>query len=236
MIKDQDHWIFSARYGQELEELKPSVRPLVYEEGRLIFEEGEPAFGVYLIDSGKVKLAKRAPDGRGRRQILKLVGPGEILGEEVLFHEPVYSAQARALERTVAGFVTLKDFRQFLERHPQVALKLLRALSHEIREFHDKLLEISYESSLERLARLLLALADRWGEHEDGGLYIGVKLSRLELAELAGVASETASRLLARLRERGILALDGPRIIILDRGRLAALTEPVCSGFQRASA
>ncbi len=223
-------WIFSARYGKEFEELKPQVWPLVYEEGRLIFEEGEPAFGVYLIDSGKVKLTKRAPDGR--RQILKLIGPGEILGEEALFHESVYSAQARALERTVAGFVTLKDLLHFLEDHPQVALKLLRSLSHEIREFHDKLLETSYESSLERIARLLLALADRWGEQEDGGLYIGVKLSRSELAELAGVASETASRLLARLRERGILALNGPRIIIRDRERLAALTEPVCLNFQ----
>lgn len=226
-------WIFSEHYGRELEELRPLIRPLIYEEGRLIFEEGEPAFGVYLIDSGKVKLAKRAPDGR--RQILKLIGPGEILGEEVLFHEPVYSAQARALERTAAGFVTLKDLRQFLERHPQVALRLLRSLSHEIREFHDRLLELSYESSLERLAKLLLTLADRWGEQEDSGLYIGVKLSRSELAELAGIASETASRLLARLRERGILALDGPRIIILDRGRLTALTEPVCLNFQGAS-
>ncbi|MGQ9601249.1 MAG: Crp/Fnr family transcriptional regulator [Candidatus Bipolaricaulia bacterium] len=224
-------WIFSACYGKEFEELKPRVWPLVYEEGRLIFEEGEPAFGVYLIESGKVKLAKRALGGR--RQILKLIGPGEILGEEALFHEPVYSAQARALERTVAGFVTLEELLHFLEDHPQVALKLLRSLSHEIREFHNRLLEISYESSLERIARLLLALADRWGEQEDGGLYIGVKLSRSELAELAGVASETASRLLARLRERGILALDGPRIIIRDRGRLAALTSPVCADRER---
>lgn len=225
-------WIFSERYGKEFEELRPLVRPLVYEEGRLIFEEGEPAFGVYLIDSGKVKLTKRTPEGR--RQILKLIGPGEILGEEVLFREPVYSAQARALERTATGFVTLEDLRRFLEHHPQVALKLLRALSHEIREFHDRLLELSYESSLERLAKLLLALADRWGEQADGGLYIGVKLSRSELAELAGVASETASRLLARLRARRILEFAGQRIIVLDRARLAALTEPICADLGRA--
>lgn len=209
-----------------MEELRPSLRPLEYEAGRIIFEEGEPVFGVYLINRGKVKLAKRSPGGR--RQILKLVGPGEILGEEALFHEPVYSAHARALERTETGFVTIEELRAFLEAHPRVALKLLEHLSQEIKGFQNKLLETSYESSLERIARLLLSIADKWGEEGDGGLYIGVRLSRRELAELAGVASETASRLLARLREREILALDGARIIILDRERLEELAEPLC--------
>ncbi|MCR4404813.1 MAG: Crp/Fnr family transcriptional regulator [Candidatus Acetothermia bacterium] len=219
--------LFAKLYGRELEELVPLARPLEYEEGQIIFEEGEPVFGVYFIDRGKVKLAKRSLGGR--RQILKLVGPGEILGEEALFDEQAYSAHARALERTATEFVTVKEFHAFLEAHPRVALKLIEQLSREIKGFQSKLLETSYESSLGRVANLLLSLVDKWGEEEDGGLYIGVKLSRTELAELAGIASETASRLLARLRERGILALDGQRIIIRDRARLAVLSSKVKS-------
>lgn len=228
-LSQQGLGVFAGLYGRELEELAPLVRPLEYEEGQIIFEEGEPVFGVYLINRGKVKLAKRSLGGR--RQILKLVGPGEILGEEALFHEQLYSAHARTLEQTSTLFVTVKELHRFLEAHPRVALKLIAQLAREIKGFQSKLLETSYESSLGRVANLLLSIGDKWGEEEDGGLYIGVKLSRTELAELAGIASETASRLLARLRERGILSLDGPRIIIRDRGRLAALTEPVCLNF-----
>jgi CRP-like cAMP-binding protein len=173
-----------------------------------------------------VKLAKRSSDGR--KQILKLVGPGEILGEEALFHERTYSAYARALEWTRTYFITIDEFYDFLKAHPQVALRLIEHLSQEIKGFQNKILEASYGSSLERIARLLLAIADRWGEEEDGGLSIGLELSRAELAELAGIASETASRLLARLRKRGILTLSGPKIVILDRARLGSLTEPLC--------
>lgn len=223
----QGSWIFTELYGKEFEEIEPLVRPIGYEKGRIIFEEGEPVFGVYLLSQGKVKLAKRSADGR--RQILKLLGPGEILGEEVLFHEQTYSAYARALERARTYFVTIDEFRGFLKTHPSVAIRLIEHLSQEIKGFQNKVLETSYGSSLERVSRFLLAIADRWGEEEeDGGLYIGLELSRSELAELAGIASETASRLLTRLRERGILALSGSKIIILDRERLESLTEPLC--------
>lgn len=221
-----DFRIFTELYGEELEKLRPLVRHIEFGNGRIIFEEGEPVFGVYLLSQGKVKLAKRSAGGR--KQILKLVGPGEILGEEVLFHDQTYSAYARALERTGAHFVTVREFQDFLQDHPGVAIRLLERLSQEIKGFQDKLLEACYGSSLERIARLLLAIADRWGEAGDGGLYIGLELSRAELAELAGVANETASRLLARLRRRGILALSGSKIYILDRARLEGLTEPLC--------
>lgn len=230
-LSQQGLGVFAGLYGRELEELTPLVRPLEYEEGQIIFEEGEPVFGVYLINYGKVKLAKRTLGGR--RQILKLIGPGEILGEEALFHEQYYSAHARALEPTATGFVTVKELHRFLEAHPRVAVKLIAQLAREIKGFQSKLLETSYESSLGRVANLLLSIGEKWGEEEDGGLYIGVKLSRTELAELAGIASETASRLLARLRERGIITLDGPRIIIGDWGRLAALTSAVCFDRER---
>lgn len=222
----QGPWIFTQLYGKELEEIAPLVRQLRFEEGRIIFEEGEPVFGVYLISQGKVKLVKRSAGGR--KQILKLVGPGEILGQEVLFHDQTYSAYARALEWTRAYFVTVEEFQDFLQARPQIAIKLLQRLSQEVKGFQDKMLEASYGSSLERIARLLLAIADRWGEDGDEGIYIGLELSRMELAELAGIANETASRMLARLRRRGILTLSGSKIVILDRARLEGLTEPLC--------
>ena len=222
----EDLRVFSEYYGEEIFELAPFLTPQHFAPGEVIFEEGEPGTGVYLLVSGKVKLAKRSSGGR--RQILKLVGPGEILGEEVLFSGEGYGGYAKVLEPVRAYYVSTKTLAQFLREHPGVATRLIEHLAREIKGFQDKILEASYGSSLERVARLLLAIADRWGVEEDGKLYIGVQLSRAELAELAGIANETASRLLGRLRDRGMIDFSGAKIFIVDRERLENLTKPLC--------
>jgi len=222
----EDLRVFSEYYGEEILELAPFLTPQRFAAGEVIFEEDEPGTGVYFLISGKVKLAKRSSGGR--RQILKLVGPGEILGEEVLFSGEGYGGYAKALEPVRAYYVSIKTLAQFLSEHPRVATRLIEHLAREIKGFQDKILETSYGSSLERIARLLLAIADRWGVEEDGKLYIGVQLSRTELAELAGIANETASRLLSRLRDRGMIDFIGAKIFILDRERLENLTKPLC--------
>lgn len=219
-------WLFADLYGEELFELRPFLRPISYEKGSIIFEEGEPAFGVYLIERGKVKLAKRLASGHC--QILKLAGPGEILGEGILFQAESYNAYAKTLEETKVHFIRTDDLLGFLKRHPAVAIKIIEKLALEIKGFQNKVLEASYEGGLEKVARILLAIAERWGKREDGGLYIGVELSRAELAEMAGLASETASRILSRLREREVLSLVKHKIIIKDEERLRKLMEPLC--------
>ncbi len=217
-------WLFSGLGPEGLEKLRKMSRTLRYERGQVIFEEGEPAFGLYIVCQGKVKLAKHSL--KGKKQILKLLGPGEILGEKTLFDREVYTAYAETLEDTTLHFIEREPFIEFLKEYPEVALRLIEKLSRELKAFQDKLMEASYEGSLERLARLLLMMARKYGVETEKGLDVGVELSRQELAELAGISTETAIRMLSRMKDRGLITLEGHKIYILDRSSLNELANP----------
>lgn len=217
-------WIFADLNEQGLKELRAMARPIAYGKGELIFQEGEPAFGFYVICTGKVKLAKHSP--QGKKQILKLLGPGEMLGEKTMFDRDVYTAYAQTLEETRMNFYQREPFLSFLEKHPGVALKIIEKLSLELKAFQDRLMETSYERSNERLARLLLMMAQVYGVSEERGLYVGVDLSRSELAELAGISTETAIRTLSLFREHGYIEIEGPKIYIRNKEGLSEIAEP----------
>jgi CRP/FNR family transcriptional regulator len=217
-------WLFASLSKSALEQIHNMTRQFQYPKGEIIFQEGEPAFGLYIICSGKVKLAKHSL--KGKKQILKLLGPGEILGEKTMFDREIYTAYAETLEETKLHFIEREPLLDFLRTHPEVSMRFIEKLSREIKAFQDKLMETSYVGSLERLARLLLLMGKEYGVQSEKGLDIGVELSRQEIAEMAGISTETAIRMLSRLKERGLVALEGPKIYILDKDELGGLAEP----------
>jgi len=200
------------------------MRPLSLAAGETVFQEGMPAFGLYLVCRGKVKLAKRTRGGHS--QILKLLGPGEILGEKTMFDRECYTCYAKTLEDSLLAFIPREEFLAFLRRHPEVALRLLERLSRESKVFGDRLVEITSRSARERVARALLELAQAFGHDTGEGWDIGVELPRGELAEMAGVSTETAIRILSEFKEKGLVALPGRRILLRKRDELRALAYP----------
>jgi len=212
----KDFRIFSDLKNKELQKLRESVRSINYGRGEIIFQEGAPAFGFYLIFDGMVKLVKRSM--RAKSQILKIVGPGEILGETTLFDKGSHNAYSKTLTAVTVGFIERGDFFYFLERHPKTIFRFYERLSGELKAFQNKLAERSYSSSKERLARLLLLLGKS-----------GVELSRAELAEMAGVSSKTAIRTLSELEGRGIIAIESRKIMILREPYLQKIVEPFLS-------
>ena len=209
----KDFRIFSDLKERDLEKLRQNMRKIKYDRGEIIFQEGAPAFGFYLVFDGMVKLVKRSM--RAKSQILKIVGPGEILGETTLFDKGSHNAYAKTLEPVMVGFIERGDFFYFLERHPKTIFRLYERLSKELKAFQNKLAERSYSSSKERLARLILHLGKS-----------GVELSRAELAEMAGVSSKTAIRTLSELESRGIIAIESRKIQILREDYLQKIMEP----------
>ncbi len=182
-----------------------------------------PAFGFFIICSGKAKLIKQGP--AGKRQILKIVGPGELLGEENLFEGGTHTASARTLEPTRARFIKREDFLDFIKRHPTVALQLAEKIARELQAFQAKLIETAYESCRARLARLLLGLAEKYGTDARSG-EIQAQISRTDLAEMAGISTETAIRTLGEFEERGLISLKRRRIAIVNRAGLEELAAP----------
>ncbi len=206
------------------EELRRLMHPLRMGAGEVIFREGMPSFGLYIICRGKVKLAKHTRGGRS--QVLKLLGPGEILGEKTLFDGETYTCYAKTLEPSQLMFIPRNDFLAFVRRHPEVAIRLVEKLSRELKAFGDRLVEIASRSAKERVARVLWELAKAFGKETEEGLDVGLKLPRAELAEMASTSTETVIRILSELAERGIICLDGARIIIKKPDTLRTLAHP----------
>jgi CRP/FNR family transcriptional regulator len=213
MVELKDFKVFVDLKEEELKKLDQLTRKIDYGADELIYMEGAPAFGFYLVFSGAVKVVKRS--AKGKSQILKIVGPGGMLGVTTLFDKGVHNAYAKTLVPSSVGFVERGDFFYFLEHHPRVIFRFFEHLSLEIKAFQNKLAERSYASSKERLARLILALGRS-----------GVELSRGELAEMAGVSSKTAIRTLGELESRGIISLENRRIKVLKEDYLRRLMEP----------
>jgi CRP/FNR family transcriptional regulator len=189
------------------------VRRIKYGAGEIVYQEGAPAFGFYLVFEGRVKIVKRTLGGK--KQILKIVGPGESIGETTLFDKGVHIAYAKTLVPTEVGFIERGDFFEFLERHPAVVFRMFEKLSEELKAFQCKLAERSYSGSKERLARIILELGES-----------GIELSRTELAEMAGVSSKTAIRTLGELEDRGVIAVNDRAITVLDPESLQKMAEP----------
>ena len=216
--------MFEGLSPEAWEELRPLMRPLELAAGETVFHEGMPSFGLYILCEGKIKLAKHTRGGHS--QILKLLGPGEILGEKTLFDGETYTCYAKTLEPSRLMFIPRDDFLAFVRRHPEVAIRLVEKLARELKAFGDKLVEIASRSAKERVARVLLELARAFGKKTPEGLDIGLELQRAELAEMASISTETAIRILSELSDRGIVALQGHRIIIRKPDSLRAMAHP----------
>ncbi len=213
MTELRDFKIFSDLGPKDLKTLEGMVRRIKYGAGEIIYQEGAPAFGFYLVFEGRVKIVKRTLGGK--KQILKIVGPGESIGETTLFDKGVHIAYAKTLVPTEVGFIERGDFFEFLERHPAVVFRMFEKLSEELKAFQCKLAERSYSGSKERLARIILELGES-----------GIELSRTELAEMAGVSSKTAIRTLGELEDRGVIAVNDRAITVLDPESLQKMAEP----------
>ncbi len=219
--------LFADLPPEAREELRRLACPFHREAGDLLFQEGMPAKGIYVLKRGRVKLVQQTPDKR-KKQILRILGPGDLVGEEAFFAGGAYTAYARALEPTDYCFFPGRDFVEFLHRHPAAAFRLLERLAEEVKGYQRLLVEVAYEKGEERLARLLLDLARKApppGGPERGRV-IDLGLTRTELAELLGLRPETTIRILHRWEAEGILDIEGPRLVLLDEEKLSAYARP----------
>lgn len=212
---------------QALRELQKHMRRITYGPGDLIFQEGGPSAGFYIVIDGLVQYGKRS-GRRGRRRILKLLGPGDCFGEEMLFHSEVCACPgyARAITETEVAFIERGAFIDFLKRYPSVAHRLCEYLTKQLRVLECKLVELAYEPVEQNLLRLLLILTERFGKRTKKGISLEMPLSRQELAELLGVHLDTVIHELSKLRDQGLIALSNHKIVIKDPEQLRELAEP----------
>jgi len=152
----------------------------------------------------------------GKRFLISVLGPGDLLGEEGFFNGS-YIDCAKALERSLVIFLDREKLNSLLLRHPRLAVELVTALSRRCKALYDRIIEVSWSPAKERLVSLLLKL-----EKSNGML---TKLSQADLAELLGMTRATVNENLKELERAGLIALAHRRISLLDRKGLRSLLQ-----------
>jgi CRP-like cAMP-binding protein len=193
----------------------------LYRPRQVIFGEGTPSTALYLVCHGAVKLYHC--DRFGREHILELAGPGAVIGELSLHDDDVMSVSAEAVTEAQLSFMPRERIAAFVQRHPETAVRFLGALSRELALARRKVRELALKNAESRLAGLILQVWDDERRSPVGAQ--ALRFSRRELAEMVGVSTETAIRLLAKLRHKGVIAVRGRDIRIVDRERLARIAQ-----------
>jgi len=212
--------LFEALKPAERESLRPLVRIKAYEEGAVIFREGEPALTFHFVLGGRIKVVKAAADGRD--VILEIMGPGDPVGALAAYEERDFPASAIALEATSLISLPRQEFFAVLAANPMLARGLLLGLTRRMIVLTRRLAERSSRVEY-RVARLFLTLADRVGRSEKDGLVIPVALSRQEIADMVGTTQETAIRIMSRWGKDGLVLTTDSGFLIPDRGALEAV-------------
>ncbi|HXH27883.1 MAG TPA: Crp/Fnr family transcriptional regulator [Candidatus Polarisedimenticolia bacterium] len=191
-----------------------------YEEGETIFHEGDPALMFHFVLGGRVKIVKAA--AAGRDVILEIFGPGDPVGVLAAYQERSFPATAVALEATSLLSVPRQELFALLAANPMLARGLLMGLTRRMMELTRKLAERSSRVEY-RIARVLLALADRVGRSEPDGVVIPLALSRQEIADMVGTTQETAIRVMSRWGKDGLVVTEERGFRVPDRRALEAV-------------
>lgn len=193
-----------------------------FARGATIVYQGEVPGRVLLIESGHAKVSATTEDGR--EVVLAFRGPGDIVGEASTLTGEPRLATVRALEPVEALAIAAADFDAVLEQHPRLALVLAREALARLREADRQQVEFAAFATIERIARRLIELCERFGEPCDGGVRISLRISQEELAGWAGASREATSKALHDLRQIGLIDTERRSVTVRSVEGLRAMT------------
>jgi CRP-like cAMP-binding protein len=211
--------LFQGVDPEAAETLAKELEYFEVRKGDVVFTEGEPGDSLYIVISGKIKVGRRAADGR--QNLIAVMGPSDMVGELSLFDPGPRTATATAITDSRVARLRKSALRPWLTNRPEIAEQLLRVLARRLRRTNDALADLIFTDVPGRVAKSLLQMASRFGTRDGGVLRVTHDLTQEELAQLVGASRETVNKALADFASRGWLRLDGKSVIILDPERLA---------------
>lgn len=181
--------------------------------GDILFSQGDKAEGIYLIQWGSFKLTQYTEGGS--ENILRIAGPGDILGVTFFFQAAEHQASAIALEDSLISIFNGHQFEDLLSIYPEISLKIIQGLSKRLEEVTNQLSEVKILSVPQRLISLFLRLAKEYGESMDEGTRIYIRLTQQEIANLIGASRVMVNQAISCLKEKGYLKQDQRHYILL---------------------
>jgi len=195
----------------------------IIKKGEPIFDEGERLKGVFCIKDGVCKVSKMSENGRN--QIISLVTKGDLLGERSLISDEPSNLKAIALEDMEICFIPKEEILKDLSKNPSFSMSVLKDMAKTLKSADNVIVDMAQKTVKQRLAETLLNLQEKFGTNENDA--IDVHLSREDIANIIGTATESAIRLLSDLKKKKIIVFKGKEIAIINNNEL----EKIAQGF-----
>ena len=207
--------LFAGLSDEELDALLEISRVRNSNRGELLFSDGEPAEGFFVVLTGKVKVYKLSSEGKER--ILHIVPPGGTFAEAAIFGNGLYPASAEPVQKSSLLFLPKDRFLALLLENGRMAINMIAGLSSFLRQFTVQIEELTFKDVPSRLARYLIEITN--GEQET----LELPISKSQLASHLGTVSETLSRTFRKLADEDMIRVGGKMITVLDFDRLEDL-------------
>lgn len=183
-----------------------------YKKGDVLYHEGNRISGFYCINSGIIKVYKTGLDGK--EQIIRFARPGEIIAyRSVLSNEPACTT-SKVIEDCQVCFIPSEILISFIKTNSNFSFELMKLTCHELGEANSYITDIAQKTVRERLAEVLLKLVEDFGL--DNQKYLRISLTREELANIVGTATESVIRLLSEFKTDNLVELNGRKIKVLN--------------------
>jgi CRP-like cAMP-binding protein/CheY-like chemotaxis protein len=186
-----------------------------FKKNQVIYYDGDKGNGLYIVLSGKIKTMKLAEDGR--ELMTGIYGTDEYLGINAMLSGEPYADTATALEDSQLCLIPKDQLDELINHYPDVARQFINILANDVRDKEEQLLQLAYNSVRKRMAGSLLRL------HKQNVASESFKISREDLAAMAGMATETVSRTLTDFKDEGLIEKKGSLITVLDKKRLVKM-------------
>ncbi len=214
-----EHFLLKHLPADDLARLEAFARSRRFKAREPVFMKGDPASGMMAVVAGRVRISSYSADGR--EVVLNVINPGEVFGEIALIDGGERTADAVAMEDTELLVLERRDFLPFLERNPELCIKLLKVMCHRLRRTSEQLEDFSFLDLRTRLAKRLLDLADAHGEEDgNGGIHIALSLSQRVLGAMMGTSREAVNKQLRAWEDEGLITLRRGSITLRDADQL----------------
>jgi CRP/FNR family cyclic AMP-dependent transcriptional regulator len=220
-----NHALFSHLEVAEQEQLLTLGAERRFNDGQMIFQRGDAGASMMLVLRGQVKISIVSDEGK--ELIFSIIPPGECFGEIALLDGQARTADAIAVGDCVLFVLARSDFIPFLERHPQVAIRLLAVLCGRVRATSEFIERLAFQNLPARLACLLLKLAATQGSVTPAGVRLACKFSQQEIGNLIATSRESVNKQLRIWQAAGLLKIDRGTITLLQPTALNRLAGSV---------
>ena len=194
-----------------------------YQKDDYIFLEGEAPEALYIIRTGKVKVLRHSTDGKD--VVLRVGGVGHLLGTVAVFDGGGYPGTAQVIEECTALVIARNDCLTLVNRYPVFALAVISDLGSRLRSSAEQIRSLAVERVEQRIARVLLKLAETAGSDSPEGRVIEMPLTRQDVADMTGTTVETAIRVMSKFRRLELIKTRRGKVVLVELAALQEISE-----------